>query len=65
MASAALLFLLIHSCYKERPLNRRFVEYYAAWFILFRQSFSILKVILQPRVSNANLLVGDFPLLIT
>lgn len=28
---------------------------------LFKQSFSILKVIPRPRVSNANLFVGDFP----
>jgi len=28
---------------------------------LFKQSFSILKVIPQPRVSDANLFVRDFP----
>lgn len=43
MASAALLLLLMHSCYKERPLNRRFVEYYATWFIPFQAKLFYFK----------------------
>lgn len=43
MASAALLLLLIHSCYKERPLNKRFVEYYAMWFIPFQAKLFYFK----------------------
>lgn len=61
MASAALLLLLMHSCYKERPLTGDLLSIMVCGSSLFRQSFSILKVIPQPRVSNANLLVGDFP----
>lgn len=43
MASATLLLLLMHSCYKERPLNRRFVEYYATRFIPFQAKLFYFK----------------------
>lgn len=43
MASAPPLLLLMHSCYKERPLHRRFVEYYATWFIPFQAKLFYFK----------------------
>lgn len=59
MASVALLLLLMHSCCKEGPLAGDLLSIMVHGSSLFRQSFSILKVIPQPRVSKANL-VGDF-----
>lgn len=65
MASAPLLLLLIHSCYKERPLNRRFVEYYATQFIPFQAELFYFKSHSPAKGFQCKSFCGGFSLLIT
>lgn len=61
MASAIPLRLLMHSCYKERPLTGRFVEYYATRFIPFQAKLFYFKSHSSAKGFQCKSFSGGFP----
>lgn len=61
MASAIPLRLLMHSCYIERPLTGRFVEYYATRFIPFQAKLFYFKSHSSAKGFQCKSFSGGFP----